>query len=93
MKDAQHQEVIDSLSPHPSVKCPKCKNVMQISLEPWRQNAGNFVRSNCPWCGREIFTCLIIVSNTSLDKLATQVGKLVSVANEDSRILVNPNQV
>lgn len=93
MRKAKHQKVIEPQAPHPSVRCPRCKNDMQISLEPWKENAGNFVRSNCPWCGSEIFTCLVIVSNTSMPRLADQISKIVGVAREESRILVDPNKV
>jgi len=82
-------EIISDRPEVPKVKCPKCKRVMEMDIAPFKhQGITKPIRSNCPFCGKELFCALIILVDTDLQHLYKGIANIVSISNPETTHLM-----
>ena len=69
----------------PPTRCPRCSKELHMMIDAWKPDITKIVRTNCPFCGVEMYAALMIVIDTSLQGV---VGAVAAVAN-----LFNPKNV
>jgi hypothetical protein len=78
-------EVVSDRPEVPRVKCPGCKRLMEMDIAPFQHHGiTKPLRSNCPFCGMELFCALLILVDTKLDHLYLNIASIVSIANPEN---------
>ena len=87
-------EIVSDRPEVPKVKCPKCKRLMEMDIKPFQHHGiTKPIRSNCPFCGMELFCALIIMVNTNLEYLYKNIADVVSISNPENRHLMGGGSV
>lgn len=60
--------------------CPHCKRKMIISLDMFRDNVAKVVEDKCPYCRKPIFSCILVLSNATMDRLLNQLKRVIMAA-------------
>lgn len=63
--------------------CPHCKQKMIISLDMFKNNVAKIVESKCPYCKKPIFSCILVLSNATIDRLMNQLKRVIMAAKGD----------
>lgn len=66
----------------PRVICPWCKTQMMANLDYYKFDMTKPVKSNCPHCGGEIYSCLILLAHKGLRELGTVMNTIVTAVEE-----------
>lgn len=67
--------------------CPRCKRKMIFDLGMFKSDITKVVQSKCPYCKGKLFTCVLILTNTSLPALMNQLKNLITAARGDKKII------
>ncbi len=62
-----------------SLTCPHCKKTLLMGLEPFQNDIGAVPQSNCPHCRGVIFSCIILLGNSSMKDLGETVKAIVEL--------------
>ncbi len=82
-------EVISDRPEVPKVKCPQCKRLMEMDIGPFQHyGITKPIRSNCPFCGKELLCALLILVDTNLKHLYQNIATIVSITNPENTHLM-----
>lgn len=70
-------EVIGDAARAPDMICPYCKQPVKLTIEAFVPDITKVVRSNCPRCGGEIFAAVLVMANTNLRALLSQIQSVI----------------
>jgi len=71
----------------PTVICPYCKRKMIFSIDMFKNNITKIVESKCPYCSGKTFTCILILTTTTMQRLMNQINRIISTARGESNII------
>lgn len=66
--------------------CPHCKRKMIFDISMFRDNITKIVESPCPYCKKTLFTCVLILTNTSMYALTEQLKSVVEAAEGNRKV-------
>jgi len=69
----------------PQGMCPHCKKTLLMSLDPFKDDMTRFIQSNCPMCGGQIFTALLVLVHGNPEGLANTISNMAAVVSDDRR--------
>ena len=70
------------------VMCPWCKQEMLADLSQYVIDMSKPVKSNCPYCGGEIYSAMFIISHKTLPQLGQTLTYVIQSVEEQ----VNPDR-
>ena len=74
----------------PRVVCPHCKEHMMADITQYANFADKPVKSNCPYCNGEVWSCCVIIAHKDLRQLGATLNIMIQ-AVEGSVNLLNPD--
>jgi len=84
-------EIIKDHDKGPPVICGHCKKELHILLDAFKPDVTKIVRSNCTYCGAEIYAGLLILAHTNLHGLIAAIQQIVNMADPDKlKLIDNP---
>lgn len=72
-------EVVDDRSRAPDLVCPYCKAPNRLTIDAFMPDVTKVVRSNCPACGGEIYAAVLVMANTNLNALLSQIQAVIDL--------------
>lgn len=71
----------------PTVICPHCKRKMIFSIDMFKSDITKIIESKCPYCNGKTFSCILILTNATLQRLLNQIQRVISAAKGESNII------
>lgn len=57
--------------------CPRCKRKMIFDVSMFKRDITKVVQTKCPYCKGKLFTCILVLTNTTLPRLMGQLQIMI----------------
>jgi hypothetical protein len=81
------QLITTSDDKRPRIICPHCREHILIDLEAFKKDISQIMRDNCVKCRGEIFVGVLIMANSNLPALASEIQTVIDVLKPRQRII------
>lgn len=65
----------------PANLCPYCKKPLHLILDAFKPEITKIVRSNCPYCGGEIYAAIMIITDRTQHALINDIQAILDMFN------------
>ena len=82
-------EVLRDARNVPEAKCMACKRIMKMDITPFQQQGiDKPIKSQCPFCGKDLFCAMLILVDTDLQHLYKSIMAVVAVTGKENQHLL-----
>lgn len=77
----------------PKNLCPYCSRELHLTIDAFKPEITKVVRSNCPYCGGEIFALLVIVTDKTHKGILGALQGILNLFNPEKTSLIDKGSI
>ena len=74
----------------PEILCPHCSGILHLMIDGFKPDITKIVRSNCPHCRGEIYACLLIITDKTMQGVVSSAQAVINAFDEVKRKIILP---
>lgn len=74
----------------PEILCPHCSGILHLRLDGFKPDITKIVKSNCTHCGGEIYACLLILTDITMNGVVNSAAAITNLFREEKRKIIEP---
>jgi hypothetical protein len=83
-------EVGEDYDKAPPVICPHCKGILHLNIDGFRPDITQIAHSKCTHCGGEIYACLLILTDLTLQGVISSAQHITALFAEEQKKIIKP---